>query len=144
MSTQIKICKSMSGTAFPYGHLSKENAEFVGDAVGLVFPATREGMNYYRLPNNMLVHVYNAFEIPIEKQVADVDTLAAMFAKECEALSNFHRTEIECLSAKIEQSKLDYTAKADNILKRISEMSLQDAAYAKLKEKIRKILDDND
>lgn len=60
----IRIVGSLSGTSFPYGTLSDENRRFIAESVGMEFRAIRNNMNYYRLPNDMLVHVYNAFELP--------------------------------------------------------------------------------
>lgn len=60
--TYIRITKSVSGISFPYGILSDDNKRFVEDFVDVVFPAEQVNMNYYKLRNGMLVHVYNAFE----------------------------------------------------------------------------------
>lgn len=60
---KIKITTSSSGLKFPYGFTGKENQEFVRDSVGQVFEAERVNMNYYRLANGVLVHIYNAMEV---------------------------------------------------------------------------------
>jgi len=63
----IKIVKTCTGNKFPYGNLGKENDEFVTQFLGSIFPAVRSNMNYYKLPNGMLVHVYNSFEVKVPK-----------------------------------------------------------------------------
>ena len=61
---KIKITKN-SFTEFPYGNLSKENRAFLnGCNAGDVFEgAVRHNMNFYKLPNGHLVHIYNAAEL---------------------------------------------------------------------------------
>ena len=61
---KIRITSSTDGMQFPYGCLSQENKQFVKDFIGEEFQAVRFHMNYYKLKNGMLVHIYNAFEIP--------------------------------------------------------------------------------
>ena len=61
---RIRITGSTAGMAFPYGQLSAENSSFIKDFIGEEFTAVRANMNYYRLKNGYLVHIYNAFEIP--------------------------------------------------------------------------------
>ena len=61
---KIKIVHYFSDTKFPYGFLDLENKSFITENVGNVFDGERVNMNYYRLANGMLVHIYNGFELP--------------------------------------------------------------------------------
>lgn len=60
---QIKIVKSGTGLRFPYGFLTKADADFVADSVGKVFTAERVHMNAYRTACGHKVHIYNALEV---------------------------------------------------------------------------------
>lgn len=44
---------------FPYGQIHGANAQFLKDFLGEEFTAVRANMNYYRLKNGYLVHIYN-------------------------------------------------------------------------------------
>lgn len=43
---------------FGFGRYSKENRDFLRQNDGQEFDVVRHNMNYYRLPNNYLVHIY--------------------------------------------------------------------------------------
>lgn len=60
---KIRITKSSSGFKFPYGPMTEANRQFLIDFLGEEFTAERINMNYYKLKNGMLVHIYNAHEI---------------------------------------------------------------------------------
>lgn len=57
----IKICDSVGGFPFPYGHTN--NLEWLRINKGTIHKAKRLGMNYYMLQNGVRVHIYNGREI---------------------------------------------------------------------------------
>lgn len=70
---KIRIATLVGGMQFPYGTLTPENKEFVQNAVGQEFEAVLSGMNYYTLANGMMVHVYNAVEVPAKSYLVDYE-----------------------------------------------------------------------
>lgn len=47
-----------------WAHYSKENREFLRRFPNAVFNrCVKHNMNYYRLPNGFLVHVYHCYEV---------------------------------------------------------------------------------
>ena len=52
------------GDNFSFGNYSKENRAFLrAFPTAVVRNCTRHNMNYYKMGNGFLVHVYNAYEI---------------------------------------------------------------------------------
>jgi len=122
---QIKITKSLSGTAFPYGILTKTNKEFITMSVGKVFPAIRNGMNYFKLPNGMLVHVYNTFELPRESWIDNVEVVADMFIQEFAVVDATNGKAIDDLITKVNVARLEQAKSTAIIFKQLREMSAQ-------------------
>ena len=60
---KIKINKDNLIGSFPYGKLSMKNKNFIIDFIGHVFEANLHNMNYYKINNGMLIHVYDATKI---------------------------------------------------------------------------------
>lgn len=61
---KIKISNRRTGNqTFPYGHYTTDELEFVKAFEGEVFEAERINMNYYKLKNGFMVHVYDALEL---------------------------------------------------------------------------------
>lgn len=58
--TRIKLHgKSMGSVGlFGYGHYMADNREWLKANVNKVFDCSRHNMNYYKLPNGFLVHIY--------------------------------------------------------------------------------------
>ena len=63
LECKIKIVRSGSDFTFPYGLLHDAERKFIKEHDGEVFTATRHNMNYYKLENGMLVHVYNTVRV---------------------------------------------------------------------------------
>lgn len=62
-SLTVRVCLTSSGREFPYGHLKGAEAMFITNNVGNTFKAKRYNMNYYKLDNGFMVHIYNAMEL---------------------------------------------------------------------------------
>lgn len=58
--TRIRLHgRSLGSTGlFGYGHYGKDNREWLQSNVNGVYDATRHNINYYKLPNGYLVHIY--------------------------------------------------------------------------------------
>lgn len=63
--TRIKLHgKSIGSTGlFGYGHYSRDNREYLQANIGNEFDCIRHNINYYRLPNGYLVHIYECRDI---------------------------------------------------------------------------------
>ena len=59
----IVLHPSQKGVESPYGRVSDVSKKFIVDFYGEEFRAVRESLNYYRLKNGTIVHIYNASEV---------------------------------------------------------------------------------
>lgn len=114
----IRITKSISGCQFPYGHLSEGNIEFIKAAVGMVLPAEHAGMNYYKLPNKMLVHIYNAVDVPAPAKEVAESTVQMVFENEMQALRTTHEVQLKKLQDATNKLNAEYFAALDDLLAR--------------------------
>ena len=60
---KIVLHPSLKGVESPYGRVSDVSKKFIVDFYGEEFSAVRESLNYYRLKNGTIVHIYNASEV---------------------------------------------------------------------------------
>jgi len=66
---KIKLSNSCTiGGGFPYGNYSKENLAFLQNALAqnpkeIYDNVVRHNINYYKLQDGNLIHIYNALEV---------------------------------------------------------------------------------
>lgn len=65
--TRIKLHGKSLGSVglFGYGHYTNDNREFLKANVNGVFDCVRHNINYFKLPNGFLVHIYECRDIGI-------------------------------------------------------------------------------
>lgn len=67
MKIQLSNSRTI-GESFPYGNYSKENRAFLQNALAqnpeqIYDDVVRHNINYYKLQDGNLVHIYNALEV---------------------------------------------------------------------------------
>lgn len=64
MKLKMKVIPPTEKFNLDWAHYSKENREFLRLVPNAVFDCcVIHNMNYYRLPNGFLVHVYHCYEV---------------------------------------------------------------------------------